>query len=90
MEKSPTKKFLIDGFPRNEDNLSGWNKQMGEKTDFKFVLFFECGEQVGVFFFEFNRVPKCDVIKFSVLHFSIFMTIFQQNMMKNPNTPNLT
>ena len=36
------------------------------------------------------RVPKCDVIKFSFLHFSIFMTIFQQNMMKNPNTPNLT
>ena len=50
MEKSPTKKFLIDGFPRNEDNLSGWNKQMAEKTDFKFVLFFECGEQVGVLF----------------------------------------
>ena len=24
-----------------------------------------------------NRVPKCDVIKFSFLHFSFFMTIFQ-------------
>ena len=37
-----------------------------------------------------NRVPKCDIIKFSFLHYSIFMTIFQQNMMKNPHTPNLT
>ena len=37
-----------------------------------------------------NRVLKCDIIKFSFLHFSIFMTIFQQNMMKNPHTPNLT
>ncbi|XP_072018948.1 UMP-CMP kinase-like [Amphiura filiformis] len=45
MEKSQTKKFLIDGFPRNEDNLSGWNTKMAEKTDFKFVLFFECSEQ---------------------------------------------
>lgn len=45
MEKNTTKKFLIDGFPRNEDNLSGWNKKMAEKTDFKFVLFFECSEK---------------------------------------------
>ena len=35
-------------------------------------------------------MPKCDVIKFSFLHFSIFVIIFQQNMMKNPHTPNLT
>ena len=37
-----------------------------------------------------NRVPKCDVIKFSFLHFSIIMTIFQQNMMKNPHTESVT
>ena len=36
------------------------------------------------------RVPKCDIIKFSFLHFSIFMTKFKQNMMKNPHTPNMT
>lgn len=23
---SPNKRFLIDGFPRNEDNLTGWNE----------------------------------------------------------------
>jgi UMP-CMP kinase len=35
-------KFLIDGFPRNKDNLEGWQRQMSEKVDFLFVLFFEC------------------------------------------------
>eukprot|EP00352_Strombidinopsis_acuminata_P001880 CAMPEP_0176392570 /NCGR_PEP_ID=MMETSP0126-20121128/40978_1 /TAXON_ID=141414 ORGANISM="Strombidinopsis acuminatum, Strain SPMC142" /NCGR_SAMPLE_ID=MMETSP0126 /ASSEMBLY_ACC=CAM_ASM_000229 /LENGTH=90 /DNA_ID=CAMNT_0017763455 /DNA_START=1065 /DNA_END=1337 /DNA_ORIENTATION=- len=35
------KKFLIDGFPRNEDNYSGWNSVMGDITELGFVLFFE-------------------------------------------------
>ena len=38
--------FLIDGFPRNKDNLDGWNKAMGDKSNLKFVLFFDCSEQV--------------------------------------------
>lgn len=38
-------KFLIDGFPRNEDNLQGWNRQMGAKVQLLFVLFFECTEE---------------------------------------------
>ena len=46
MENSSTKKFLIDGFPRNEDNLDGWERQMGEKAEVKFVLFFDCPEKV--------------------------------------------
>ena len=25
-------KFLIDGFPRNADNLTGWEKDMAEKV----------------------------------------------------------
>lgn len=41
-------KFLIDGFPRNQDNLEGWIKQMQEKVDLKFVLFFECTEAVCI------------------------------------------
>ena len=48
MESCSTKKFLIDGFPRNEDNLAGWEKQMGDKADIKFVLFFDCPEEVIV------------------------------------------
>ncbi len=40
MNKSEKNDFLIDGFPRNENNLLGWNKQMSEKVNLKFVLFF--------------------------------------------------
>ena len=47
------KKFLIDGFPRNEDNFSGWNKIMGDLVDMKFVLFLDCDEDVMI-----ERVQK--------------------------------
>lgn len=40
-------RFLIDGFPRNEDNLQGWNSVMDEKADVKFVLFFDCSNEVS-------------------------------------------
>ena len=46
MIKSGKEKFLIDGFPRNKNNLDGWNRMMGEKTQLQFVLFFDCDEQV--------------------------------------------
>ena len=39
------KKFLIDGFPRNEENQEGWVKHMGNEVDMKFVLFLECSEE---------------------------------------------
>uniref|UniRef100_A0A2K6L005 Cytidine/uridine monophosphate kinase 1 n=1 Tax=Rhinopithecus bieti TaxID=61621 RepID=A0A2K6L005_RHIBE len=38
-------KFLIDGFPRNQDNLQGWNKTMDGKADVSFVLFFDCNNE---------------------------------------------
>ncbi|XP_028329561.1 UMP-CMP kinase [Gouania willdenowi] len=41
-------RFLIDGFPRNEDNLQGWNRDMDGKADVKFVLFFDCNNQTCV------------------------------------------
>lgn len=44
MEATGNNKFLIDGFPRNEDNLQGWNRKMEEKVQLLFVLFFECSE----------------------------------------------
>jgi len=46
MEKSGKKNFLIDGFPRNRDNLEGWNKAMEGVADVKMVLFFRCSEEV--------------------------------------------
>ncbi|KAJ8278929.1 hypothetical protein COCON_G00059950 [Conger conger] len=41
-------RFLIDGFPRNQDNLQGWASVMEDKADVKFVLFFECSDQVCI------------------------------------------
>ncbi|XP_062849847.1 UMP-CMP kinase [Trichomycterus rosablanca] len=41
-------RFLIDGFPRNEDNLQGWAKVMDGKADVKFVLFFDCSNKVCI------------------------------------------
>lgn len=34
--------FLIDGFPRNRDNLEGWKRNMDDKADVAFVLFIQC------------------------------------------------
>ena len=48
MDKSEKNDFLIDGFPRNEDNLEGWNRAMGDKVVHKFVLFFDCNQETCV------------------------------------------
>ena len=47
MKKSGKSNFLIDGFPRNKENLDSWQKEMGDKTNVKFVLFFDCSHEVG-------------------------------------------
>jgi UMP-CMP kinase len=46
MKKSGSSKFLIDGFPRNQDNLDGWNRQMATNVNLLFVLFFDCLQEV--------------------------------------------
>lgn len=46
MKNSVNNKFLIDGFPRNKDNLDGWNREMGDKVHLMFVLFFDCSSEV--------------------------------------------
>ena len=38
------KKFLIEGFPRNQDHQDGWTRSMEEHSDMKFVLFLDCVE----------------------------------------------
>ncbi|XP_043941765.1 UMP-CMP kinase [Protopterus annectens] len=49
MASDPHKyKFLIDGFPRNEDNLLGWQKKMDGKAVVSFVLFFDCNNEVCI------------------------------------------
>ncbi|KAG6462925.1 hypothetical protein O3G_MSEX013542 [Manduca sexta] len=46
MQKSGKSRFLIDGFPRNKDNLDGWERVMSDKTKLLFVLFFECSRDL--------------------------------------------
>lgn len=41
-------RFLVDGFPRNQDNYDGWERQMADKVDFKFVLYFDCPDEVAI------------------------------------------
>jgi len=40
-----TKRFLIDGFPRNSENQEGWVRIMGDDVDMRFVLFLDCSEE---------------------------------------------
>ena len=40
-------RFLVDGFPRNKDNLDGWEREMLDKVNLRFVLFFDCSEDVS-------------------------------------------
>lgn len=46
MTKSDKKKFLIDGFPRNKNNVEGWENTVAKSVDLQFVLFFECPREV--------------------------------------------
>lgn len=38
--------FLVDGFPRNLDNLEGWERVCSDETDLRFVLWLDCPEKV--------------------------------------------
>lgn len=46
MQESNKNDFLIDGFPRNEDNLTGWTEVMAEKVNLRCVLFFHCTQEI--------------------------------------------
>lgn len=48
MKTASSNKFLIDGFPRNKNNLEGWNKEMNDKADVRFILFIDCSEEACV------------------------------------------
>lgn len=36
------KKFLLDGFPRSQDNLDKWNEECAATCTVNFAMFFEC------------------------------------------------
>lgn len=46
-EMNGCSKFLIDGFPRNQDNVTVWERQMPHHT-VSCILFFDCPEEVLV------------------------------------------
>jgi len=43
---SKNKKILLDGFPRNKDNINEWNKQMKDVIDVVAVIYFEVPDNV--------------------------------------------
>ena len=45
MEKAGSKYFLIDGFPRSQNNLDGWQREMSHKVKLVCVLVFDCPEE---------------------------------------------
>jgi UMP-CMP kinase len=55
MKKSGEKNFLMDGFPRNKENIDGWEKLIGDRVNIQCVLVFDCDEKVKkniyIFFF---------------------------------------
>lgn len=42
------KRFLIDGFPRNQDNYDGWTRVIGDSVDVPFVLFMDADEETMI------------------------------------------
>ena len=40
-----TKKFLVDGFPRNQENYDGWMEVMGSQVEIGGVLHFQCQDE---------------------------------------------
>jgi UMP-CMP kinase len=46
MEASGKKKFLIDGFPRDTGNVTGWREHVGAAANVAGVMYFDCPENV--------------------------------------------
>jgi len=40
--KTSNSPFLLDGYPRNEENLEAWNKVIGDEFEVKCMLYFNC------------------------------------------------
>lgn len=48
MEQSGKGKFLVDGFPRDLQNLEAWNNTMADVADVSFLLFLDCPNDIVV------------------------------------------
>ncbi|UJR08764.1 hypothetical protein I4U23_013020 [Adineta vaga] len=47
MKKTDKHNYLIDGFPRNQENVDGWKKTMANKVNIQCVLIFDCDEKTS-------------------------------------------
>lgn len=75
MEASAANRFLIDGFPRNKENMLGWNKAIGDQVNLLFVLFLDCPQDVCIFILItlFLRCTKVVLIFFSIgMHRAVY------------------
>ena len=41
----PNKKILIDGYPRNQENIDVWEKEMGDLVNVRAALYFEVSNE---------------------------------------------
>jgi len=48
MESSGATKFLVDGFPRDVDNLTCWESEMTAITNVQFLLYLNCPQDIMV------------------------------------------
>jgi adenylate kinase family enzyme len=39
-----TRRYLIDGFPRNKENMESFNRIVGNEVDVRNLIYFECSE----------------------------------------------
>ena len=39
-------KFLIDGYPRNKENMDGWNDVIGDKITVNHALYLDCSKDI--------------------------------------------
>lgn len=46
MAKSGNDKFLVDGFPRDTDNLACWEENMSDVAEVKFLLYLACPQDI--------------------------------------------
>ena len=42
------KRYLVDGFPRGQENLDGWQRVMGDSVEVPFVVFFDANEDTMI------------------------------------------
>jgi UMP-CMP kinase len=46
MEATTAELYLVDGFPRSQENMDAWEEVMGDTVNLKFVLFLEATDEV--------------------------------------------